>query len=132
MPPGMTNSYLSSFNRINHGLFMTNKGLLCHKEAVLELVPVYNIPPSTGSTCPLMYVERSEAKNKQALATSSASPARFNGMFASQPATTFGSSTSVISVRMHPGAMTFVRILRDPSSFATDFEKPMIPALEAA
>jgi hypothetical protein len=33
---------------------------------------------------------------------------------------------------MKPGATTLVRIFRDPSSLAMDFEKPMIPAYEAA
>ena len=84
----------------------------------------YNIPPQTDITWPVIYVLISEPKNTQTLATSSTSPARFKGIACAQPSTTFGSSTSVISVRINPGATTLVRILREPSSLATDFEKP--------
>src|ERR1700760_1964773 len=72
----------------------------------------YSIPPSTGITCPVMYDAISDARNTQQLATSSVSPPRFNGMACAQPSTTLGSSTSVISVFIKPGATTLVRILR--------------------
>jgi hypothetical protein len=39
---------------------------------------------------------------------------------------------AVISVSINPGAITLQRILRDPNSKATDFEKPITPAFEAA
>ena len=59
-------------------------------------------------------------------------PALFSGISFSQPSTTLGSKTSVISVRIKPGATTFVLMFLEPSSLATDFEKPIIPAFDAA
>ena len=41
-------------------------------------------------------------------------------------------STSVSCVLTYPGATTFARTLRLPSSRASDFVKPMMPAFEAA
>lgn len=45
---------------------------------------------------------------------------------------TLSESTSVISVFINPGATQFAKIFLLASSFATDFVKPIIPALEAA
>ena len=39
---------------------------------------------------------------------------------------------SVISVLIKPGAITLHLIFLDPSSKAIDFEKPIIPAFDAA
>ena len=36
------------------------------------------------------------------------------------------------SVSMNPGAITLLRMFREPNSSATDLENPIIPALEAA
>ncbi len=40
-------------------------------------------------------------------------------------------STSVIGEAMKPGAMQLTVIPREPTSWASDLEKPIIPALEA-
>ena len=45
---------------------------------------------------------------------------------------TLSESTSVISVLINPGAMALTVIPLDASSFAADFVRPMIPALDAA
>ena len=42
------------------------------------------------------------------------------------------SSAAVMSVSMKPGAIAFTRMLRLASSFATDFVRPISPALLAA
>ena len=47
-------------------------------------------------------------------------------------ASTFSGSTSVISDAIKPGAIQLTRILRAATSRATDLEKPIRPALEAA
>ncbi|MNH35068.1 hypothetical protein D3C79_957200 [compost metagenome] len=57
---------------------------------------------------------------------------RFKGIDSAHFATCSGGNTSVISVLIKPGQTTFARILREPSSFAIDLVKPMIPAFEAA
>ena len=42
------------------------------------------------------------------------------------------SSAFVMSVSMKPGATAFTVMPRDPTSRASDFEKPMMPAFAAA
>ena len=61
-----------------------------------------------------------------------AMPPRLSGIPARHPATTSSESFAVISVSIKPGAITLQRMFRDPSSRAIDFEKPIIPALDAA
>ena len=39
--------------------------------------------------------------------------------------------SAVIGVSMKPGAIAFTRMFPEPASIATDFVKPMIPALAA-
>ena len=63
---------------------------------------------------------------------SSGLPPRLSGMPFRHPSTTSSGKLAVISVSIKPGAITLERMLRDPNSKAMDFEKPMIPALEAA
>ena len=73
----------------------------------------------------------SEAKKTHALATSSGDPPLLSGIVSRQPCTVAGSSFSVISVSMNPGAIALQRMLLDPNSRATLLVKPRIPALEA-
>src|SRR5439155_1246080 len=42
-----------------------------------------------------------------------------------------GGMSAVIGVSMKPGAIAFTRMFPEPASIATDFVKPMIPALAA-
>ena len=60
------------------------------------------------------------------------SPSRPSGVFVNIAAVASSGSTSVSCVFTYPGATTFARTLRLPSSRASDFVKPMIPAFEAA
>ena len=70
-----------------------------------------------------MYADKSAAKKRQALATSSGEPPRFSGMPARHWATTSSGSLSVISVSINPGAITFDLMFLEPNSSAIDFEK---------
>ena len=74
----------------------------------------------------------SEAKNKQAFATSTVVPPRFNGIVSLQPCTTSSLSLAVISVSIKPGAIALQRMFLDPNSKATDLVNPITPAFEAA
>ena len=79
-----------------------------------------------------MYDDESDAKNKHKLATSSTVPPLFRGIPLRHCFMVSSGSFSVISVSIKPGAMTLVLILREPNSKAIDFEKPIIPAFDAA
>src|SRR5436305_1086123 len=88
-------------------------------------------PPSTSSTSPVMNEASSEQRKRTARATSSGSPSRPSGVFESIAPRASSGSTSVRRVFTYPGATTFARTLRLPSSRASDFVKPMIPAFDA-
>ena len=90
------------------------------------------IPPQTLMVCPLIYADSSLAKNRTQLATSSGFPPRFKGIPLTHSAFTSSLRLYVISVSIKPGAMALQRMFLEPNSFATDFVKPIIPALEAA
>ena len=83
-------------------------------------------------TCPVIYDDKSDAKNRHRFATSLDSPGLFRGIFSVQLSIIESDKLSVISVLINPGAITLHLILLDPSSCAIDFEKPIIPALDAA
>ena len=72
-------------------------------------------------TCPLTYEDKSDARNRHTLATSSGSPPRLSGIFSYQPLTISSGSCPVMSVMINPGATALQRILRTPSSLAIDF-----------
>src|SRR5436190_1738310 len=95
--------------------------------------PVHHIPspPSTSSTSPVMNEASSEHRNRTARATSSAVPKRPRGVFASIASLRSSAITWVSRVSTYPGATTFARTPRLPSSRASAFVKPMIPAFEA-
>src|SRR5262249_52852812 len=89
-------------------------------------------PPSTSSTSPVMNEASSEQRNRTAPATSDGSPSRPSGVAASIASFAASGSTSVSPVFPYPGRTTFGRTPREPSSRASAFVKPMIPAFEAA
>ena len=89
------------------------------------------IPPQQVITCPVIYADKSEARNRAKLATSSGVPPRRRGICSAQAFFTSSGSALVISVMMKPGAMALWRILRTPISLAADLVKPMIPAFDA-
>ena len=74
----------------------------------------------------------SEQRNRTAPATSSGSPSLPSGVFVSIAAWASSGSTSVSLEWMYPGATTFARTFLLPSSRASDFVNPMIPAFDAA
>src|SRR5205085_7611778 len=89
-------------------------------------------PPSTSSTSPVMKAASSEQRKRTAPATFSGSPSRPSGVFWSISARISSEISSVSLDVMYPGATTFARTPRLPSSRASDFVKPMIPAFDAA
>jgi hypothetical protein len=78
-----------------------------------------------------MNAASSEQRKRTAPATSSGSPSRPSGVFESIACCASSGSTSVNRVFTYPGATTFERTPRLPSSRASDFVKPMMPAFEA-
>src|SRR5271166_5085574 len=89
------------------------------------------LPPVTSRTVPVMYEERSEAKNNATLATSLGSPARPIGTSATFSSQIRCGIASVIAERIRPGAMAFTRTPRCASSLAAALVMPTIPALAA-
>src|SRR5262249_1469776 len=89
-------------------------------------------PPSTSNTSPVTNLAASEHRNRTAPATSSGSPSRPSGVFWSISARISSEISSVNLLVMYPGAMTFARTPRLPSSRASAFVRPMIPAFDAA
>src|SRR5206468_11139850 len=89
-------------------------------------------PPLTSTTSPVMNAASSEQRKRTAPATSSGSPRRPSGVAASIAPVASSGRTSVSRVFTYPGATTLARTLREPSSRARDFVKPMIPAFAAA
>ena len=73
-----------------------------------------------------------EQRKRTAPATSSGSPKRPSGVFCSIRLVASSVSTSVSWVFTYQVATTLERTLRLPSSRASDFVKPMMPALDAA
>src|SRR5438105_5328380 len=90
------------------------------------------MPPLTARTCPVIYDASSEARKHTAAAISSGVPSRFRGILAVQSPRTLSVIARVMSVSISPGATEFTVIVRDATSCATDFTKPMSPAFEAA
>src|SRR5205823_6170966 len=101
--------------------------LLCHEGGCHM-----TIPPSTTKTCPVMYAARSDARNATTPATSFGVPSRSSGICCESVVRASGVIAAVMSVSMKPGATTLARMFLDASSFATDFVRPMRPALLAA
>ena len=62
-------------------------------------------------TCPVMYEDKSEARKRTQLATSSAVPPRFNGMASRHCFTVSSGNAAVISVSIKPGATALQRIV---------------------
>ena len=83
-------------------------------------------------TCPVIYDDKSDARNKHKLATSCVSPGLLRGIVLFQDSITDADKLSVISVLIKPGAMTLHLILLAPNSIAIDFENPIIPDFDAA
>src|SRR5581483_3260485 len=96
--------------------------------------PAHHIPnpPSTSRTSPVMNDACSEARKRTAPAISAGSATRPSGVFSIIAAVASSGSTSVSAVLTYPGATTFARTFREPSSRASDFVKPMMPAFDAA
>ena len=90
------------------------------------------MPPSTASTCPVMYPASSLARNATALATSSAAPMRPIGIVDSVVVLAAYGMAAVMSVAIKPGATALTVTPREASSLARDFVMPMTPALLAA
>ena len=67
-------------------------------------------------------------KNFTVFAISEASPNFFKGIAST---ILLVSKSFVISVCINPGATAFTRMLREATSFAKDFVKPITPALAA-
>ena len=80
----------------------------------------------------MIYLDKSDAKNKLASATSLGVPPLLRGIPLRHSCTSSSESFAVISVSINQGAITLLLMFLDPSSKATDFEKPIIPAFEAA
>ena len=74
----------------------------------------------------------SEQRKRTAPATSSGLPSRPSGVFARIACRAASGRTSVSAVPIYPGATALARTPREPSSRASDFVNPMIPAFEAA
>src|SRR4029453_11806193 len=89
-------------------------------------------PPSTSSTSPVMKAASSEQRKGTPPATFPGPPSRPNGVFWSISARISSEISSVSLDVMYPGATTFARTPRLPSSRASDLVKPMIPAFDAA
>src|SRR3990172_709052 len=89
------------------------------------------MPPSTLSTCPVMYPAWSEARKATALAISEVSPLRPSGINPTIPSLRFSGTVSQISVSIYPAATALTVILREATSRASDLVKPIWPALEA-
>src|SRR5919199_2278899 len=79
------------------------------------------IPPSTSNTSPVMNAAASEQRNRTAPATSSGSPRRPSGVFCNISARISSAISSVNLEWMYPGATTFARTPRLPSSRASAF-----------
>src|SRR5688500_10791534 len=92
---------------------------------------VFN-PPHTLIVWPVIYADLSDARNTASSATSEAWPNLFKGTFDRKVLRILSSSSCVISDSINPGAMTLLRMLRDPISLATDLLNPMMPAFDAA
>lgn len=90
-----------------------------------------NRPPVTSNTVPVMYEDRSEAKNTATLATSLGSPARPIGTSASFWSQMRCGIAYVIAERINPGAIAFTRMPRCASSLAAALVIPTMPALAA-
>ena len=71
------------------------------------------------------------ASTPAASASPSGAPRRPSGIWLSSAAFWASGSTSVMSVAMKPGAMQLTVIPREPTSWASDLEKPIMPALDA-
>ena len=89
------------------------------------------MPPSTTRTCPVMYVARSDARKATAAATSCGVPSLSSAICLPRPSLASGVIAAVISVSMNPGATAFTRMLREPSSLATDLVSAIRPAVAA-
>ncbi len=81
--------------------------------------------------CYKLPLSKSDAKKTHAFPTSLGLPPLFSGILSFQDLITSSGRESVISVSINPGAITLLLIFLDPSSSATDLEKPIIPAFEA-
>src|SRR4029079_12067657 len=88
-------------------------------------------PPVISMTVPVMYDDRSEAKNKATLATSLGSPARPIGTSATFESQIRCGMASVMADRISAGAIAFTRTPRYASSLAAALVIPTIPALAA-
>ena len=89
------------------------------------------IPPQTWITCPVTYLDISEARKVHTSAISSGVPPLLKGILAAHSLRTSSGNCAVISVMINPGATALARIFLDPNSLATLLVKPIIPALEA-
>src|SRR5271166_395259 len=92
-------------------------------------------PPFTLRTSPVMWRAQSEPRNTMALATSSASAIRCNGIACSTsclyPLVPGPKTGSFNSVSTQPGATQFTRML-GANSMASDFAKLICPPFDAA
>ena len=90
------------------------------------------MPPSILITWPVIYDDRSEAKNNARLAISSGSPTLFSDKF---EVTSFITSTGVfsfiMSVLVKPGAIVFTLIFKGPNSLDKVFDCEIKAALDA-
>src|SRR6476469_6660320 len=88
------------------------------------------MPPSTGSTCPVMYDAAFDAMKTNAPATSDGSAQRFIGMRFIMLVANFSlvRIVSVIGVAAS-GASALTMMLLVANSRASDLVKPMMPAL---
>ncbi len=73
----------------------------------------------------------SETRKSATAAISSGVPVRPSGVRSVVIWRRNGGMSAVIGVSMKPGAIAFTRMFPEPASIATDFVKPMIPALAA-
>src|SRR5688572_22743648 len=90
------------------------------------------MPPSTGSTWPVMYDDAFDAMNTKAPAISDGSAQRLSGMRFIMLAANFSlvRMVSVIGVAAS-GASALTMMFLVASSRASDLVKPMMPALAA-
>src|SRR6478609_2793265 len=90
------------------------------------------IPPLTARTCPVIYDASSEARKLTAAATSAGEPILPIGICDAQSVLADSVIAFVMSVSIRPGATTLTVTFRDATSFASDLQNPISPALDAA
>src|ERR1700753_484346 len=123
-------SYLNSALRLEHSPVATDRGP--------NRLPDYRFasahrcrPPVTSRTVPVMYDERSEARNNATLATSLGSPALPIGTSATFASQIRCGIASVIADLIRPGWIALTRTPRWASSFDAALVIPTMPALAA-